>query len=353
MSDPETRLSKAGLPPGTTVYTGVSGPGPVKIYAIDYDREHFVQREVEDPAECAEFLETLTPTWIRVDGVHQVELVQAVGEVFGLHPLVIEDICSVGQRPKVDDYDSHLYVVFRLCELDPSTGRVAFEQVSVLLGETWVLSFQEGPESIFEMLRESLEGGRGRIRSMGPDYLAYRLLDAVVDQYFLILEQLGDQVESLEESLVEQPNHQQLARLQDLKRDLMSTRRALWPLREAVSVLDRADSELLRRETKPYFKDLYDHCVHALEMIENELELVSAMHDLYMNAVSNRLNEIMKLLTVISVVFLPMNFLAGLYGMNFERMPELKWPLGYPFALSLMFLTALSMLHYFRSREWV
>ncbi|NUP99793.1 MAG: magnesium/cobalt transporter CorA [Armatimonadetes bacterium] len=340
-------------PPGTAVYTGATRTEDVTVWAIDWDRDHFEQLDADVVEQCRRFRDSAVPTWVRVEGIHRVEVIEAVGALFGLHPLVIEDIVNVQQRPKVDDYGDYLFLVIKLAHLAAETGEVTFSQVSLVLAKSYVISFQEAPEELFDYLQDSIKEGRAKLRTMGPDYLAYRLMDVVVDHYFTVLEELGERIEDLEDEMLLRPHRRRLPAVHDLKRGLMATRRMVWPLREVVASLDRLESPLIRRETHIYFKDLYDHAIQTIEMIENQLELISGMHDLYLSALNNRMNEVMKVLTAISVVFLPLNLIAGIYGMNFEHMPELGWRWGYAWALGLMALVATGSLLTLKRRRWL
>ncbi len=345
--------AKRGQPPGTVVYTGVAVTRDVTIHVLDFDETGCQVQPVERAEDCVAFRDSPATTWLRVDGVHDVSLVQSLGEVFGLHPLAIEDIANVAQRPKLDDYGEYLFGVLRLARYDEATGRVLFEQVSLVLGATWVLSFQQGRLSAFETVLADVERGRGRIRGAGPDYLLYRLMDVMVDEYFVTLEQLGERVEELQGQIVASPEPALLRQVQDLKRDLIRLRRSVWPLREVVAALSRADQDCVATANRVYFSDLYDHTVQVIELTEGELELVSDLHDLYLNGISNRLNEVMKVLAVISTTMLPLNFLAGLYGMNFEAMPGLKAPFGFWAMITVMATASLSSLAFFRWRRWL
>ncbi|MCC7494807.1 MAG: magnesium/cobalt transporter CorA [Fimbriimonadaceae bacterium] len=347
MGDPQPSVS---LAPGTAVYTGRTATGDVTVWAADYDAESFEQLELDQVEDCQRFLDSAAPTWLRVDGLHNVAVVERLGELFGLHPLVVEDIVNVQQRPKLDDYGSYLFLVFRLARRTPDGVR--FEQVAVVLGGSWLLSFQESTTSDFGQLQEHLEAGRPRIRTLGLDYLAYRLLDVAVDQYFGVLETVGDRIEELEDQLLARFDPHLLNEVQALKRDLIAMRRSVWPLREVVAQLDRGDSDLVRPATRLYLKDLHDHTIQVVEMIETEIELLGGLHDLYLSLVSNRTNEAMKVLAMIATVFMPMSFIAGVYGMNFQNMPELGWRYGYYGALTIMGGLALSMVLWFRRRGW-
>ncbi len=294
-----------------------------------------------------------TVTWINVDGVHNVPLLEKLGECFGLHRLVMEDIMNTDQRPKMEDYGEYLYLVLKMLA-SGKNGEIVTEQISLILGANFVLSFQEGIEGdVFNLIRERLRTGKGRIRKMGADYLAYSLLDAVVDNYFVILEKFGDKIESIETELIGNPTQKTVQRIYQLKREMIFLHNAVWPLREVVSALGKHESALISEATAPYLRDVYDHVIHIIDSVDIYREMLSSMLDMYLSSVSNRLNEVMKVLTVISLIFMPLTFIAGVYGMNFKYMPELEWRYGYFFALFLMLGISVLMLFYFKRKKWL
>jgi magnesium transporter len=347
------RSRKAGLPSETLVYTGEKRDQRVRIHVIDFDEATFQEKEVPSVEACAAFKDRPTVTWINVDGVHDAALLESLGDAFGLHRLVMEDIMNTDQRPKLEDYGDYLYIVLKMLALGESGGIVT-EQLSIVLGRTFVLTFQEGIEGdVFPLLRDHLRAGKGRLRKMKADYLAYALLDAVVDKYFVILEQCGDRSESIETELIVDPKRETLQRLYAHKREMIFLHNAVWPLREVVNALGRHDSHLVAESTAPYLRDVYDHVTHIIESVDIHREMLSGMLDMYLSSISNRLNEVMKVLTVISLVFMPLTFVAGVYGMNFRYMPELQWRYGYPFALFLMLAIAVFMLIQFKRKKWL
>jgi len=346
------RSGKAGLPPGTPVHVGERKVEELKITLIDYDEEQFQERPIS-AAEVRPFKETSTVTWINVDGVHDVATIAAIGEQFDLHPLVVEDLSSTGQRPKVEEYDEHLYVVLRMLTCSDESGHVEAEQVSILLARNVVLTFQERPGDVFDAVRDRIRTAKGRIRRMGPDYLVYSLIDAVVDNYFLVCEKLGECVEPLHEELVTAPTPASLHRVHELKGEVLNLRKVLWPLREVVSSLERSESQFFRRATRLYLRDVYDHTIQVIDTIETYRDVIAGMVDLYLSSVSNRMNEVMKVLTIIATLFIPLTFIAGVYGMNFRYMPELGWKAGYPAVLAVMAVVAGAMLLYFRKKGWL
>ena len=348
------RQSKTlGLAPGTPVHVGEETAGEVRIRVIDYDESHLQEREVAEPEQCLAFKEKPTVTWINVDGVHQVEVVAKMGELFDLHPLVVEDIPNTTQRPKVEDYDDYLYVTFKMLSFDDDRGELDVEQVSLILRPGIVISFQERQGDVFDPVRERIRAGKGRVRSAGADYLCYVLIDAVVDHYFVVCEKLSERIEILQEELVQDPAPEKLQELQRLKRDVLAARKSLWPMREVVAALTRGDIALMSEATGAYLRDVHDHTMQVVDTIETFRDGLSGMLDIYLSSVSNRMNEVMKVLTIIATIFIPLGFLAGVYGMNFENMPELHWRGGYYVALGIMATVAGGMLLYFRRKRWI
>jgi magnesium transporter len=347
------RTKKAGLPAETLVYTGEKKDEKIKIHVIDYDETNFLETELSTVEACIPYKNKPTVTWINIDGVHNVPMIEKLGDCFGLHRLVMEDIMNTDQRPKTEDYGEYLYIVLKMLS-SGKNGAIITEQLSLVLGTNFVLSFQEGVEGdVFNLIRERLRSGKGRIRKMGADYLAYSLLDAVVDNYFVILEKFGDKVELLEAELIENPTQKTVQRIYQLKRELIFLHNAVWPLREVVSALGKRESPLIREATAPYLRDVYDHVIHVIDSVDIYREMISSMLDMYLSSVSNRLNEVMKVLTVIATIFMPLTFIAGVYGMNFRRMPELEWRYGYPAALLVMLGIGVLMLFYFKRKKWL
>jgi magnesium transporter len=302
---------------------------------------------------CFPFRDTLSVTWLDVDGTHDIETIRKLGECYGLHPLVQEDILNTDQRPKLEDYGDYLYIVLKMLSHDERSGEIRSEQVSLILGRSFVISFQEGKEGdVFGPIRERIRSGKGRIRKTGADFLAYSLIDAVVDSYFVIMEKLGESVDILEERLVDRPSPETLHGIHALKKEMIFLRKSVWPLREVIGALERGDSGLIQEPTRAYLRDVYDHTIQVIETIETFRDMVTGMLDIYLSSLSNRLNEVMKVLTIIATLFMPLTFLAGVYGMNFRRMPELEWPWGYPAVLGIMCIVAISMLAYFKKKKW-
>jgi magnesium transporter len=344
---------EAGLPPGTLIYTGEQRVERVRIDMIDYDQANMQEMEATSVDACIPFKATPTVTWMNVTGLHDLTLVEKLGEGYNIHPLVLEDVVHTGQRPKLDDFGEYIFLVMNTLHRNENTWEIRTEQISLILGPNYVISFQEVPEDPFDSVRERLRQSKGRIRRMGSDYLAYALIDAIVDHYFSILESLGDQIEGMSTKAVNDPTPETLRDIQDLKRTLNHLRRTIWPLREVVNALNRGESELVSESTGVYLRDVYDHTIQVVEMVETFRDIASGMFDTYLSGVSNRMNEVMKVLTIIATIFIPVTFVAGVYGMNFQRMPELSQPWGYPAALCVMLVIAVGMLFYFRRKRWL
>ena len=348
------RSQKAGLPPGTLVHIGESRSEDVLVTIIDYDEAHFTEETVKAIDECFAFKDSPSVTWINVDGLHKEKVLEQLGECYGLHPLILEDILNTEQRPKTEDFREYLYIVLKMIYHDAKSGVINTEQISLILGRNFVISFQEGLEGdIFNSVRGHLKNSMSRIRKMGTDYLVYSLLDAVVDNYFVILEKLGENIESIEDELVTNPRPSTLQTIHSLKRDLIFLRKSVWPLREVVNSLIRGESPLINSATLLYLRDVYDHTIQVIDTLETFRDMVSGMLDIYLSSVSNRLNAVMKVLTIIATIFMPLTFIAGVYGMNFKYMPELEWHWGYPAIMVLMLVISLLMLWFFRKKKWL
>ena len=344
---------KIGLPPGTLVHIGERKAEKVKIRIIDYDQKNFQGREVEKVEECFPFKDKPTVTWINIDGLQEVGIVEKIGAHFGIHPLVLEDILHTGQRPKAEDLGDYLFIVLKMVYHDENEDEITSEQVSLILGPNYIISFQEREGDIFNPIRERIRNSKGRVRKMGSDYLAYALLDAIVDHYFVVLEKLGETIESLEEELVTNPTPETLHTIHKLKSNMIFLRKSVWPLREVIAALERGESPLIEKSTEIYLRDVYDHTIQVIDTIETYRDMVSGMLDIYLSSLSHRMNEVMKVLTIIATIFIPLTFIAGIYGMNFKYMPELEWHWGYFVALLIMAVIVVSMVFYFRNKRWI
>ena len=354
------KVSKtAGLVPGTPVYVGEKEKVRVKITLIDYVESQFQEKEVKTVEECFSFKETPTVTWINVDGIHDTEIIEKIGLRFDLHPFILEDILNTSQRPKTEDFGSYLFVVLKMLHQNSNGRQTETEQVSIVLGRNFVISFQEKEGDVFDPIRERIRNAKGRVRKMGADYLAYSLIDAIVDDYFFILEGISEKIEAAEENLIQEPTPQTLKAIYNLKQNTLFLRKSIWPLREVISNLERGESKLIKGSTHVFLKNVYDHTIQVIDTIDTFRDMVSGMLDIYLSSVSNKMNEIMKVLTIIATIFIPLTFVAGIYGMNFNtqasrwNMPELNWRYGYILAWGVMLFIVLGMLTYFKRKKWL
>lgn len=353
-SKPKKRRSKKlGMDPGTLVHVGeVKTKTPV-VSLIEYSESYCEERTLE-PMEVSGYKKPANcKIWLNLHGLHDPQLIADIGKTFGLHPLVLEDILNTDQRPKADAYDDYLYIVTRSFFYDKEQNALGSEQVSLVLGENFVLSFQERPTGSFEPVRERLRKGRTHIRESGSDYLAYALLDVVVDHYFIVLEQIGDDSETLEDILLKQPTTQTLHKIHRLKRESMELRRSVWPFREVLNSLIRNEHRFFKDNTLLYLRDVYDHTVHFIESLEAIRDLLAGMLDIYLSSLSNRVNMELRTLTVVAMLFMPATLIASIFGMNFETMPWLDNPNGFWWAISIMAGVALSMGLLFWHRQWL
>lgn len=347
------RRKPAGLPPGSVVFVGDEKTEPVTFSVLDYTADRYDETELDSAEAVLPYRDSPTTTWIDVSGIHDETAIRTIGDHFEIHPLIQEDIANTGQRPKIETYPNHIYVVVKMLYHADEDEHLKAEHVSLLLGPNYVISFQEVVGDVFDPVRNRIRSGRGRIRESGADYLTYALLDVVVDHYFVILEKLGSRTEDLEDEVLEEPSRETQMRINGLRRDLIFTRRMTWPVRELASQLQRLESPLWSEEMSPFVRDTYDHTVQVLDLVESLRDVVGGLSDLYMTSLSNRMNEIMKVLTIIGTIFIPLTFVAGVYGMNFDYMPELRVWYAYPVVLVAMFLIAVFLLLYFWKKDWI
>jgi magnesium transporter len=349
----KTRANKVGLPPGSLVHIGERKTDKVTISILNYDEMQFQEKEAKTVEECFSFKDKPTVTWIDVDGVHELEILEKLGNCFGLHSLVLEDVLNTDQRPKIEDFGDYLYIVLKMIYYDDKNNETIAEQISLIIGLNFVISFQEGRGDVFDPVKERIRSGKGNIRKWGSDYLAYSLIDTIVDNYFTIVEKLGEKIEDAEEELVTNPTSQTLQSIHNLKKEMMFLRKSVWPLREVVSSLERGESALIKETTFVYFRDVYDHTIQVADTIETLRDMLSSMLDIYLSSVSNRLNAVMKVLTIIATIFIPLTFVVGIYGMNFKNMPELEWHWGYYTVLFIMVVIVVLMIIYFKKKKWI
>ena len=344
---------KTGLPPGTLMHIGEKKTDKARIRVMDYDENSLEEKELNSIEEAVGYTDKDSTTWINIDGLHQVEVVEKVGRYYDLNPLVLEDILHTGQRPKMESYEGCMFIIANILSYDDGEDGLKMDQFSLVLGSNYIISFQERPGTYFNPVRDRLRQGKGRIRKLGADYLTYALIDIITDNYFMVLEKIGEHIEELEEVLINHPIPETLSKIHRLKRDLIFIRRSVWPLREMVRNMERGESDMFQDSTTLYFRDLYDHTFQVVDTTEVLREMVSGMLDVYLSSVSNKMNEVMKVLTIMATIFIPMTFITGNYGMNFKFMPELEWPLGYSMVWGINIALGITMLVYFRKKKWL
>jgi len=349
-----SRPTKIGLPPGTLVHVGERKAKEIKITVIEYNETQLREERIKTLEECVPPKDRQAVTWINVDGLHEAKALGRLGERFALHPLVVEDILNTDQRPKIEDLSKYIFVVLKVMRAGSKEGdEIEIEQISLILGSDYVLTLQEREGDVFDPIRDRIRSNRGRLRRMGADYLAYALIDAIVDNYFVVLERLGERMEFLEEKVAAAPTTETLQVIHHLKTEMVFVRKSVWPLREVIGGLERTESPLIQETTGMYLRDVYDHAIQVIDAVETFRDMLSGMLDIYLSSVSNRMNEVMKVLTIIATVFIPLTFIAGLYGMNFRYMPELEWRWGYPLVWLVMIVIAVLMVIYFRGKKWL
>ncbi|MBN1258095.1 MAG: magnesium/cobalt transporter CorA [Planctomycetes bacterium] len=340
-----------GLPPGTISESTQTTP-PAVISLMDYDSKDLQEKEIKNIAGSFPFKDSPKVTWINIEGIDP-KAIQKIDEHFGIHPLVSEDIVNGGQRPKLEDFGDYIFIALKMISFNEESNEIIDEQVSLILGSNFVISIQKNSGALFEPIRQRIRENKGRVRTMGADYLAYVLLDTIVDNYYLVIEKRGEEIEGLEEDVILNPCSGIGQELHHLKRDMIYLRRQIWPLREVISGMQRNESKLIKKQTTVYLRDVYDHTIQVIDTIESFRDIISGIHDSYLSGISNKMNEVMKVLTIFAAIFIPLTFMAGIYGMNFEFMPELKWRYGYFIALGLMGAVGVGMLAYFRKKKWI
>ncbi|MCG2430256.1 magnesium/cobalt transporter CorA [Aequorivita xiaoshiensis] len=340
------------LSPGTVAYTGKKSTTVTELDIIDYSKEHYHRYRTNNIEEAFNYEDSTNITWINVNGLSNADDIIKLGTHFELHPLIQEDIVSTYQRPKIDEYDDYLFIVFKMLHYD--NDRLNYEHISMIMGKDYVLTFQEAEGDVFSDLRERLEHDKGRIRGVGADYLMFAILDAVVDNYFTVIEYLSNKVELLEDKLFDKKEDPDIAEeIQQLKKEILKIRKAVVPLREVVNRLEKIDYTIIEERTNKYIRDLYDHIIQVNESVEIYREMIWSLMDMYMTTISNKMNEVMKVLTIMASIFIPLTFLAGIYGMNFDHMPELHLRYGYYYIWGLMILVFLGLLWYFKRKKWI
>jgi magnesium transporter len=347
------KSKKVGLSPGTLVYTGEKKKDEVKITLFDYKEDSITEKELNSIEESFSCKNSELTSWINIDGLHDLSIIEKIGKQFEIHPLVLEDIVHTSQRPKVDDYENYLYIVVRMFDYNTESKEIKNEQVSFVLGKKYLITFQEDTGDVFDTVRDRLRKGGPRMRNGGSDYLAYALIDAIVDSYFHILEQIGDVIEELEDRIIVDPEQSDLQSIHSLRREMILLRKSVWPLRELLSSLQRNENGIIKHQTQIYIRDVYDHTIQIIDTIESYRDMAMGMLETYLSSLSNRMNEVMKVLTVIATIFIPLTFLAGVYGMNFTHFPELQIEWMYPWGFwGFIIICGGLMYFYFKHKKW-
>lgn len=341
---------KVGMPPGTLLHIGPVRNEEIKITMLCYSDDEWFENHFNDVDGLLKYQSNTKVCWVHISGVHDVDVIEKIGLRFNIHPLVLEDIVNTNQRPKIEDDKEYLYIILKMFHCYKN---IEYEQVSFIIGDHYILSFQENDNDTFQQIRERIKSTTGKIRTKGVDYLAYALLDCVVDHYYIALEYLGEKIEILEDSVMINPTPEVLKEIHALKNEMLFVRKAVWPLREIINALARGDSALFHQDTLVYLRDVYDHIIQIIDSIEMYRDMVTGMLDIYLSSVSYKINEVMKVLTIIATIFIPLTFIVGLYGMNFKYMPELEWEWGYPLVLCIMALISMWMVAYFRRKKWI
>ena len=351
--DEKTTIKKPGLPPGSLIYVGKEKATKAKIEIIDYTKNKFTEKTTKKVEECYPFKKKPTVTWLNIVGINDIKVIENIGSHFDIHPLVLEDILNTNQRPKIEDFGEYIFLVLKMVNYDAKANTIDIEQVSIILGKNFVISFQEKEGDVFDLIRARIRNKKAKIRGFGNDYLLYALIDAIVDNYFTVLEQIGEKIETLEDEVLENPSSSIMSAVHSMKRELIFLRKSVWPLREVINNLQRGETKLIDKHTQIYLRDVYDHTIQVIDAVETFRDMASGLADLYLSSISNKMNEVMKILTIFAAIFIPLTFIAGVYGMNFYFMPELKWRYGYFAVWGIIFTVALGMLLYFKKKKWI
>ncbi len=345
--------STAGLPPGTLKHVGKQVQEKTRITVIEYNNTSAKFKEIDSVEECAKYAESDKLTWINIDGLFDTELIEKIGEDFNIHPLILEDVVNTRQRPKTEEYEELIFVSMKMLGISEDGSELMSEQISFVSGSSWVISFQEQEGDVFDGLRKRILNNKGLLRKYGSDFLLYRLVDTVVDNYFFVAEYFEEELENLEEKVLSDPSTEALQEIQHFKRQIIQVRRAVSPLREVLASLEKNGHLLIKKATQRYLRDVYEHIIQLNEAFDSQRDILSGITDLHSSGVSNRMNQVMQLLTIIATIFIPLTFIAGIYGMNFETMPELKWEYGYFYVWIVIVAIFVGMLYYFKRKKWL
>ncbi len=352
------KANKRGMSPGSLIFTGVKKTDKIEVSLFDYNSNTCKEMKVIDIDELAGYKNNPNVTWINITGLHDVNMLDRVGNIFNIHPLVLEDILNVSHSPKIEDYENYLFIVVKMINFNNDDNSLNIEQVSIIIGRNYIITFQEREGDVFEPLRERIRTAKGLVRKYGEDYLAYRLLDSIIDNYFIVLENFDENIEEIEDQILSQTNDSSLEQIHHLRKELIKLRRAVSPLREMIFTIEKEKFQFIQKSTFVYLRDLSDHVKQIIDTIENYREFINGLLDVYLSSASHRMNEVVKLLTIISTIFIPLTFIVGIYGMNFRtdvskwNMPELNWWLGYPFVMGLMLIIAVCLIIFFKKKRW-
>ena len=352
------KANKRGMSPGSLIFTGVKKTDKIEVSLFDYNSNTCKEMKVIDIDELAGYKDNPNVTWINITGLHDVNMLDRVGNIFNIHPLVLEDILNVSHSPKIEDYENYLFIVVKMINFNNDDNSLNIEQISIIIGRNYIITFQEREGDVFEPLRERIRTAKGLVRKYGEDYLAYRLLDSIIDNYFIVLENFDENIEEIEDQILSQTDDSSLEQIHHLRKELVKLRRAVSPLREMIFTIEKEKFQFIQKSTFVYLRDLSDHVKQIIDTIENYREFINGLLDVYLSSASHRMNEVVKLLTIISTIFIPLTFIVGIYGMNFRtdvskwNMPELNWWLGYPFVMGLMLIIAVCLIIFFKKKRW-
>ncbi|NWF89417.1 MAG: magnesium/cobalt transporter CorA [Ignavibacteriaceae bacterium] len=352
------RTTKKGLSPGSAVFTGDQKLDKALITVFEYDENHFLEKKIDDLKEIEQLYAKAKCFWINLSGLHDVKIIEDVCKIFSIHSLALEDILNVNHSPKIEEHENFLFLILKMIDFNKSNQELNIEQVSMILGKNYVITFQENVGDVFDILRDRIRTAKGRVRTAGPDYLMYRLLDSIVDNYFITLEHIDDKIELIEEKLLEDSEESYLKEIHKLRKDILRLRRAVYPMRDMVYYLQKGENQLIEKPTLVFTRDLYDHIANNIETIENYREIINGVLEVHLTNASHKMNQVIKLLTIISTIFIPLTFIVGIYGMNFNtsvsayNMPELNWKYGYLFIMILMVVISLGLVVFFKRKKW-
>lgn len=344
---------KVGLPPGSLIHIGKKRTGNLVIELFTYNEQHYHEKVLNPIDECLSFDDKLNTNWLNIDGIHQIDVIEKIGKKFNLHPLLLEDILNTEHRPKLEDHEEYLFFTLKMLNYDNDNNEIKYEQISFILGSNYVISLQETVGDVFDPIRKRIREGKGRVRKKNADYLLYLLIDAIVDNYFIILDQLESNSDSLEDKIFNHPSQKSLELIQQLKKNILFLRKSILPLREAIGILIKEDSKLIESKTNKYFSDTYDNILLIIDKLETYREITTNLMDIYVSGLSNKMNSIMRVLTIITTIFIPLTFIVGIYGMNFKFMPELEWKWGYPIVCFVMLVLSITMIFFFKKKKWL